>query len=584
MKVCIVSMGLTLIATGGFGCCRSSNGLMAQYRPDLLGFPTTNGSFAQGDGVLLGCKVGAELIDLDKVQLHPTGFIDTKDPFNPTKILAPEAIRGSGGILVNSDGRRFVNELDLRSVVTKAIIEHCDQYKDNDGRVGPHFAWCIMSVESQQLFGFPALSFYKDKMDLFISCKDLSETALLIGCNEDVLIKTIQSYSDAICIGSCTLTGKTIFPANISPASKDLIVARVTPSIHYTMGGININPAGEVQQRLIGHFGSHIHIRGLFAAGEVTGGVHGNNRLAGNSLLECCVFGRIAGERAATIKQPDKFMFRQTNIDGTENNWVPAVLREIRNTDEKYGRSTLEVRFNLYGALQHSGLDIGQFIGLRGECDGETLQGYFSPITRPDDEGVIGILCRNDSKGGPITELLNCARPGSVMYMCAMGGLRLKFKGESILFCDKRIRRIGLVAGGTGIAPMIQIVRAYSDHVRKNRGKVPLHGLNLIYAAEGEHDLAFMKLLDRVEKDFPRHFRFYVKLDKPPLGWTEGVGFVETHDIKDHLMYPPNDDDLIVICGPPVFENAMRKNLFKVGYKPSQWFSFSESDKVGASS
>ena len=61
------------------------------------------------------------------------------------------------------------------------------------------------------------------------------------------------------------------------------------------MGGININPAGEVQQTLIGHFGSHIHIRGLFAAGEVTGGVHGNNRLAGNSLLECCVFGRIAG-------------------------------------------------------------------------------------------------------------------------------------------------------------------------------------------------------------------------------------------------------------------------------------------------
>ena len=65
--------------------------------------------------------------------------------------------------------------------------------------------------------------------------------------------------------------------------------------VHYTMGGININAAGEVQEPLKGHFGSHRHIRGLYAAGEVTGGVHGSNRLAGNSLLECCVFGRIAG-------------------------------------------------------------------------------------------------------------------------------------------------------------------------------------------------------------------------------------------------------------------------------------------------
>lgn len=65
--------------------------------------------------------------------------------------------------------------------------------------------------------------------------------------------------------------------------------------VHYTMGGININGAGEVQEELVGHFGGHRHIRGLYAAGEVTGGVHGNNRLGGNSLLECCVFGRIAG-------------------------------------------------------------------------------------------------------------------------------------------------------------------------------------------------------------------------------------------------------------------------------------------------
>ena len=77
------------------------------------------------------------------------------------------------------------------------------------------------------------------------------------------------------------------------------------------------------------------------------------------------------------MKQPNKLMFpqAQTNDRSVESEWVPVVLREVKNTDEKYGKSTMEVRFNLYGALQHSGLDVGQFIGLRGEFDGETLMG-----------------------------------------------------------------------------------------------------------------------------------------------------------------------------------------------------------------
>jgi hypothetical protein len=120
----------------------------------------------------------------------------------------------------------------------------------------------------------------------------------------------------------------------------------------------------------------------------------------------------------------------------------------------------------------------------------------FSPIIRPDDEGVIESLCRVDEKGGLITKLFNCIRPGSVIYMlCAMGGLRLQLQDNFILFRDKT-KRLGLLAGGTDIAPIIPIIRAYSDHVRKNGSTVPLHGLNLIYAVEGEHDLANMQVLE----------------------------------------------------------------------------------------
>eukprot|EP00557_Chaetoceros_sp_GSL56_P014853 CAMPEP_0176485224 /NCGR_PEP_ID=MMETSP0200_2-20121128/4928_1 /TAXON_ID=947934 /ORGANISM="Chaetoceros sp., Strain GSL56" /LENGTH=1225 /DNA_ID=CAMNT_0017881859 /DNA_START=99 /DNA_END=3776 /DNA_ORIENTATION=+ len=573
-----------ILATGGFG---SDNGLMARFRPDLLGVPTTNGKFAQGEGVLLGETVGAHLIDMDKVQLHPTGFINPKDPTNQTKSLAPEAIRGSGGILVNSDGRRFVDELDLRSVVTNAILQNCSCYQDGN-QEGPPFAWCILSKSSQEIFGLPAISFYKDKMGLFEHCANVKELSTLIGCDESVLRQTLQDYSNAMKVGNCPLTRKHIFPAELSENSTDLIVARITPSIHYTMGGISINAAGEVQETLTGHFGSHRHIRGLYAAGEVTGGVHGNNRLAGNSLLECCVFGRIAGERAATVKQQHKSLFQ--NIDSTESNWVPVVLREVKNTDEKYGKNTLEVRFNLHGALQHSGLDVGQFIGLRGDYDGETLQGYFSPITRPDDEGLISILCRVDDKGGPITKIFKSIRPGSIMHMCAMGGLRLKFSNGKISFNGRQVKRIGLLAGGTGIAPMIQIIRAYSDHIRKygdpaaatTTSSNQQHGLNLIFAAEEDNDLAYMKVLKNVQKDFPNDFRVYVKVNIPPLGWTDGVGFIEPQDVMTHLMYPPEKGDLVVICGPPVFDSAMVKVLRRLGFEPHQWFSYSEQDVVSA--
>jgi len=584
-----INADAVVLATGGFGCSLSEDGLMARFRPDLIKCPTTNGAFAQGDGVTIAESIGAELIDMDKVQLHPTGFIDPKDPSNPTKYLAPEAIRGSGGIMVNDEGKRFVNELDLRSVVAKAIQNHCAPYKDGD-YTGPPFAWCILSEPAQKLFGAPVIDFYKNRLGLLEHCADVKAAASLIGCSEGTLIKTLKSYEEAAQVGNCPTTQKDIFPAMITPDSQNLILCRVTPSIHYTMGGININAAGEVQERIESIVGHHRHIRRLFAAGEVTGGLHGNNRLAGNSLLECVVFGRIAGERAATIDTPSEVMFPYTESDthlkDESTGWFSVVLREMRNTDKKYGINTREARFNLDGSLQCTGLDIGQYVAVRGEIDGETLMGYFSPITRPTDEGVIGILCRVDARGGPITKLLQHIRPGSTIQMRAMGGLRIKFHPKPnphITFRGKTIRHIGLLAGGTGIAPMLQIIRAYGNFVLQNGpDAVTPHGLNLIYAAEEESDLAYMKILETLRDTFPLHFRFYVVLNRPPTGWYQGVGFIEPMDIRKRLVYPPTDEDMVVMCGPPVFEMAMRKTLFHLGFNSSQWFSFAADDNISA--
>jgi len=565
-----------VIATGGFGRDRSANGLIAKYRPDLVGFPTTSGPYAVGDGIALAEGIGANLVDMDKIQLHPTGFIDPANPLNPTKFLAPEAIRGSGAILVNSNGTRFVNELELRSVVAKAILDNCSSYPDG----GPPFAWVLMSPSAQELFGPAVLDFYKNRLGLFEDAETVDDIAKLIGCPSETLKDTIAKYESAFKAGVCIETDKTVFPSLISNSDSKFVLARVTPAIHYCMGGLDINAAGEVQEVIEKSVvGKHRHIRRLFAAGEVTGGVHGNNRLGGNSLLECVVFGRIAGDRAATVNQnptPDSNLFPGTGRDG----WVPCVLREMRNTDAIYGKSTRSIRFNLHGSLQRCGLKVGQYVGVRGVLDGETLQGFFSPITRPNDEGVIGILCRVDSKGGPIVKLLEYSRPGNVLQVKAMGGLALDFQDSGIFWKGRQIKRFGMICGGTGIAPMIQIIREYIHFVSRSDPKnISPMGLNLVYAAEEESDLAFMTILDGIKRDYPEHFRFYPVLNKPPLGWAEGVGFVDSHDLRRHLFHPPNETDLVVMCGPPVFETIMCRTLEKLGFESRHYFAYSQ-DKI----
>lgn len=97
-----------IVATGGFASDRSRGSYLEKYRPELMRMPATAGEFSTGDGITLGTSVGAGLVDMEKVQVHPTGWVDPKDPLNPGKILAGELMRGVGGILINQDGKRYV--------------------------------------------------------------------------------------------------------------------------------------------------------------------------------------------------------------------------------------------------------------------------------------------------------------------------------------------------------------------------------------------------------------------------------------------------------------------------------------------
>ena len=283
-----------VIATGGFG---ANNSALAEYAPHAKHLPTTNGAFAQGDGIRLGLAAGGVLRDMQHVQVHPTSFIDPAAPHHAVKWLAPEALRGSGALLLDAACGRFVNELGYRSTVSDAIL------KFGFDRGGYKAAFMVANARVEQLFTIAQI--YKSK-GFVVSYPNAQAAAAAMGCDASALAKTLTAYAQP---HTPDAFGKTVFPATFN-AEEPLLVMTVTPAVHYTIGGLTIDSHACVMSA------AGACIAGVFAAGEVTGGVHGNNRLAGeamaverlsrdcspssgNGLLDNVVFGRRAGAAAA---------------------------------------------------------------------------------------------------------------------------------------------------------------------------------------------------------------------------------------------------------------------------------------------
>mmetsp|Transcript_21620 Transcript_21620/g.50896 ORF Transcript_21620/g.50896 Transcript_21620/m.50896 type:complete len:491 (+) Transcript_21620:121-1593(+) len=275
-----------ILATGGFS---ASKELLKRFTPHLAHLPTTNGPFALGEGILLGESVGACLRMMDVVQIHPTGFVDPKDVDSQAKWLAPEAFRASGGLLLGVDGRRFVNELSYRDVVTAAIFKHGKVLKLPDGRDGNTVAHLILNDAACEKFPIAGIYKLKGFVQTFANASELAEH---IDVEPQVIWETLVAYNEAAA-GGVDPFGKVTFPTPVG-TTETLHHMLVTPSLHYTIGGLAINSDAQV----LNNQGEIIP--GLYAAGEVTGGVHGANRLAGNGLLDNLVFGRQAGTHAGS--------------------------------------------------------------------------------------------------------------------------------------------------------------------------------------------------------------------------------------------------------------------------------------------
>lgn len=255
-----------IIATGGFG---ANSEMVEKLNANLKGFGTTNVAAATGDGIAMGTAIGAATVDMEQIQTHPTVHPETQTMYT-------EAVRGNGAIIVNKEGARFTNEMGTRDVVSAAILEQ------TDGQ-----AWLIFDEAVRK--SLKAIEGYISAGIVFQS-ETIEGLAAEIGADPATLSATMAKFADDVKAGNPDEFGREGLELPLTEAN--FYACMVAPAIHHTMGGLKINTAAEV----LNEEGNAI--AGLFAAGEVTGGVHGANRLGGNAVTDIVVFGKAAGTSA----------------------------------------------------------------------------------------------------------------------------------------------------------------------------------------------------------------------------------------------------------------------------------------------
>ena len=267
-KVYTINAKSVILATGGFG---ANEELYTKYKPQLKGYVTTNVSTITGDGIIMATEIGANTVDMEQIQIHLTVE-------QSTSLLITESVRGDGAILVNKSGVRFGDELRTRDVVSASIIEQEDS-----------FAYLIFDQQLRD--ELKAVEKYIEN-GIVTTADSVEELAKKIGLDEKTLSTTVSTWNKAVADKKDAEFGRnTGMDHDISVGP--FYAIKIAPGVHHTMGGLEINEKAEV----ISKDGNAIP--GLFAAGEVCGGIHGGNRIGGTAVTDIVVFGRIAGTTAA---------------------------------------------------------------------------------------------------------------------------------------------------------------------------------------------------------------------------------------------------------------------------------------------
>ncbi|KAJ8370332.1 hypothetical protein SKAU_G00103600 [Synaphobranchus kaupii] len=263
----------------------------------------------------------------------------------------------------------------------------------------------------------------------------------------------------------------------------------------------------------------------------------------------------------------------------------PTIKYQLRLIDkEVLSHDTRRFRFALPSPEHILGLPIGKHVYLSARVDGSLVVRPYTPVSSDDDKGFVDIVVKIYFKnvhpkfpeGGKMSQYLESLQVSDVVDFRGPGGL-LEYKGHGqfAVQTDKKspaeiktANSLSLIAGGTGITPMLQLVRAI---IKNPTDKT---SCSLLFANQTEKDILLRDELEEIEARHPDRFKLWLTVDRAPKDWEFSQGFINADMIQEHLP-APSDDNLVLMCGPPpMIQFACNPNLDKLDYRQSQRFTY----------
>ncbi|KAL8352604.1 hypothetical protein RB601_002766 [Gaeumannomyces tritici] len=249
--------------------------------------------------------------------------------------------------------------------------------------------------------------------------------------------------------------------------------------------------------------------------------------------------------KASTAAKPDLLLQRGW-LDPTTHHTLPLTAKEL------LAPGVYRFVFSLPTETTVLGLPIGQHVSIRGVVDGQAVARSYTPTSNNSDRGTLELVVRCYPDGLLTGRYLANLEVGDeVQFRGPKGAMRYR-RGLA--------RRVGMLAGGTGITPMYQLIRAICEDPWDTTQ------VSLVYANRTEADILLRDELEAFARRYPKNLRLHYLLDRPPADWAYGSGYV-TRDVLAERMPSPAPDAKVMLCGPPGMVNAAKKLLVELGFE-----------------